>query len=110
MPLAEWQLKKLENWLSTRHLWPRHCPVCRRGKWYAGDIILAPGSTGNGFSLAGPSVPMVQMVCDHCAYVLLFAAVPMGLIKPVTYTLEYGKNQEAAQGNGQQHEESVYEP
>jgi len=110
MLLAEWQSKKLQKWLSTRHLWPRHCPVCRRGKWRAGEIMLSPNSTGNGFSQGGLSAPMVQVVCDHCAYVLLFAAVPIGLVKPVTNAVECGPNHEATQVGGPRHERPAVEP
>ena len=110
MLLAEWQSKRLQDWLSTRHLWPRHCPVCKRGKWHAGEIILSPISTGNGFSPGGSNAPMVQMVCDHCAYVLLFAAVPIGLVKRVTDAVECGQNHEATQVSGQRPEKPAYEP
>jgi len=79
MPLDEQQLDKLRNWLDTRHMWSRGCPICGRDKWRAGEIILCPISTGSGFIPGGSHAPMVQIVCDHCAYVLLLAAVPMGL-------------------------------
>lgn len=110
MRLTEWQSDRLQKWLSTRHLSLRDCPVCKRGKWRAGELILSPISSGNGFNQGGLNAPMVQMVCDHCAYVLLFAAVPIGLIKPVTVAVECGENHEAIRVSGQRYEKPAFEP
>jgi len=45
------------------------------GEIVAGNTIGPGGST----SVGGQIAPMLQVVCGSCAYVHLFAAVPMGL-------------------------------
>lgn len=80
MLLNSRQKEKVLNWFATKHL-NTNCPCCGSDKWSVGDIIGATVHTSKGISLGGESIPMLQIVCSTCAYVNLFAAVPMGLFE-----------------------------
>ena len=79
MSLSSDQLEKLQKWMNNKGLNPT-CPVCNENKWSTGDVISAPVFDKGGFQIGGPTVPMVQLICNNCAYVRLFAAVPIGLV------------------------------
>jgi len=53
------------------------CPACGFNDWQPGEIITAPRRVQGSPDLAGPSMPMIQLVCKHCANTRLFAAVPI---------------------------------
>lgn len=80
MPIDQEQLNKLQSWLNSKGVNP-NCPACGHSKWTVGDVIAAPVFAGGGFNIGGPTVPMVQVICNNCAYVRLFAAVPAGVVK-----------------------------
>jgi hypothetical protein len=48
--------------------------MCGHGQWEAGEII-----SGNDVSGQGSVLPMVQVICQNCSYVMMFAAMPIGL-------------------------------
>lgn len=80
MPLTSEQQSKLQSWMLTKQVKPA-CPACgRTGQWQAGEIVSPPTWSQGGMSIGGPTVPTVQLVCNHCAYVMHFAAVPIGLV------------------------------
>lgn len=80
MPIDQEQLGKLQAWVNSKGVNPA-CPACGHRQWTVGDIIAAPVFAEGGFNIGGPTVPMVQVICNNCAYVRLFAAVPAGLVK-----------------------------
>jgi hypothetical protein len=49
--------------------------MCGSGKWEAGEMVSGTDVSGQGNVL-----PMVQVVCGNCGYVMTFAAMPMGLV------------------------------
>ena len=71
---------KLTNWINSHGI-SSDCPACGKNNWAAGQIISAPTMAGGGMQIGGPTVPMVQLICGACAYVMLYAAVPIGLAK-----------------------------
>jgi hypothetical protein len=75
MPLSPEQLQQLDYWMS-QHRMNGACPACgSRSKPLPGDLIASPiYSPGGGFSIGGPTIPMVQMACVDCNYIMLFAA------------------------------------
>jgi predicted nucleic-acid-binding Zn-ribbon protein len=84
MSLNDQQQQKAKSWLSGHaRLFPNahECPYCGQTAWTTGDIISAPSLQNGGIVLDGRSVPMLQVVCTNCAYVRLFAAVPMGILE-----------------------------
>jgi len=82
MSLNQEQTRKLEKWLNSKRAFgSENCPICGYNDWKPGDIVVAPVRSGGGTRLGGPTVPMVQLICGNCAYVLLFAAVPIGIVE-----------------------------
>ena len=73
------QKTKFEQWLSARDIRPE-CIACGAVAWTPGDIIAGVVQNDGNMTIGGPSVPMAQLVCGNCAAILLFAAVPIGLL------------------------------
>jgi len=73
MMLSHEQVHKLEQWWDSRGV-DRKCSMCGNGQWEAGEIISGTDVSGQGNVL-----PMVQVVCQNCRYVMMFAAMPIGL-------------------------------
>jgi predicted nucleic-acid-binding Zn-ribbon protein len=80
MPISENQLRKLNSWLKSKNV-SMICPSCGHNEWSAADVVVAPVFAA-GMVIGGPTVPMVQLICKNCAYVKLYAAVPIGLLEP----------------------------
>lgn len=75
MPMTETQEKRLVDWCQTRGICAR-CPMCGNNDWSTGEIIAPPaGGAAEFFDAEGAA--MIQIVCDHCKLVLLFAASPV---------------------------------
>lgn len=74
MPLSQEQAHKLQQWLDSRGV-SRNCPMCSSNQWETGEIV-----SGTSVGDTGSAVPMVQVVCGNCGYVMLFAAMPIGLV------------------------------
>ena len=74
MPLSPEQKNQLDYWMSQHRMNPT-CPACGGRNWIPGEIIASPLYTqGGGFSIGGPTIPMVQLACNDCNHIMLFAA------------------------------------
>ena len=73
MPLTREQAYKLQQWLNSRGV-NLDCPMCGSAQWETGEIV-----SGTSIEDTRNAVPMVQVVCVNCGYVMLFAALPIGL-------------------------------
>jgi predicted nucleic-acid-binding Zn-ribbon protein len=62
------QAHKLEQWLDSRGV-SRNYPMCASNQWETGEIVSGTSVDGSGNVL-----PMAQMVCQNCGYVMFFAA------------------------------------
>jgi hypothetical protein len=51
--------------------------MCGSGQWEAGEIM---SGTSVDVDSAGNVLPMAQLVCGNCGYVMMFAAMPIGLV------------------------------
>lgn len=67
-------------WLNDKSF--RHeCPVCNQNHWSIGEhLINAMPFTGTNLIIGGPSYPMMFVVCNNCAHVRHFMAIPVGLM------------------------------
>ena len=74
MPLTNEQAYKLQQWLNSRGV-NLNCHMCGSAQWETGEII-----SGARMDDSGNVVSMVQVICGNCGYVMLFAAVPIGLV------------------------------
>jgi hypothetical protein len=78
MPLSQEQQTTFDRWLGNKRIAPR-CPACGHAdSLVSGEIIAATLQTTSG-ELAGSTFPVVQRVCTNCAYLMMFAARPVGL-------------------------------
>ena len=75
MPLTEVQERRLVQWCTTRGI-RATCPMCGNNDWNAGEIVAPPGGEA-AQSFDEEAAAMVQIVCDHCRLVMLFAASPI---------------------------------
>ncbi len=50
--------------------------MCTNGQWETGEIVSGTSVDGSGNVL-----PIAQLVCQNCGYVMSFAAMSIGLIK-----------------------------
>jgi predicted nucleic-acid-binding Zn-ribbon protein len=73
------QLNIFLAWLNAK-VDPR-CPACGKNHWSVGNVIASHVLVEGKIDLEGPmSVsPMVQVICENCAYVRLFSATKLGL-------------------------------
>ncbi len=74
--MTDEQIKRFQNWLKNLK---SQCPLCGENKWTPGEIVMPQNFDLPGAPKSLP-VPMVQLVCCRCAYVIHFAANPIGLL------------------------------
>ena len=70
------QSKRFQNWLGKLNA---KCPLCGENKWVPGEIVMPVTYTMPGEGRATP-IPEVQLICARCAYVIHFAAMPIGIL------------------------------
>ena len=70
------QIRRFKNWLSKMSI---KCPICGENKWTPGEILMSPTFALKGEKQPLP-VPEVQLICGRCAYVVHFAAMPIGIV------------------------------
>jgi len=75
MPLTQQQEKRLVDW-CTGHGIRARCPMCGSNDWSAGELISPPAAEAAEF-FDEEAAAMIQIVCDHCRLVMLFAAAPV---------------------------------
>ena len=75
MPLTEVQERRLVDWCTARGI-RATCPMCGNNNWSTGEIVAPPGSEA-AQAFDEEAAAMVQIVCDHCRLVMLFAASPV---------------------------------
>ena len=79
MALDATQQQRFQAWLRT-HQVQLTCPACGTANQWAGSaVVTAPRMEADGTHLDDRVVPMIQVTCQHCAYILLFSGLPMGL-------------------------------
>jgi len=78
MPLDKTQKQKLRAWMRSRGIRPA-CVSCGAEEWGAGEIVSAPILDHQGTPVGEMHVPMVQLVCTNCGYIMMYSAVTIGL-------------------------------
>jgi predicted RNA-binding Zn-ribbon protein involved in translation (DUF1610 family) len=79
MPLDPTQQQKLTGWMAQKGVRPE-CPACGAAAgWAPGDIVAEMQIKPSGLHIGEPVTPLVQVVCNNCGHVMLFAAEPIGL-------------------------------
>ena len=78
MPISKNQLQAIQQ-----HIGPKgcNCGACGSRGFQTTGIISAPAWNNGTTVLGGQTVPMVQLVCNNCGAVSLFAAMSIpGLV------------------------------
>ena len=75
MPLTEAQERKLVDWCTGHGICAR-CPMCGNNDWSTGELISPPPAQA-AECYDEEAASMIQIVCDHCRLVMLFAAAPV---------------------------------
>jgi hypothetical protein len=79
MALDSIQHQKLTDWMARKGVRPE-CPACGSAAgWTPGDIVAEMRMRPGGLHIGEPVMALVQVVCNNCAHVRLFAAEPAGL-------------------------------
>lgn len=80
MPLTQEQIQKFNDWQRAKGVKPG-CPACGHADWAFGNILAnAHVFVPEGIEPNSITVPTIQVVCNHCAYVMSFAAAQIGLL------------------------------
>jgi hypothetical protein len=84
MPNADGKLTPAE--IETFRLWlnqkqrNHNCEVCGENNWGLGEHLLhGQIFTGGGLVVGGTTYPQAFIVCNNCAHIRLFMAVPIGI-------------------------------
>lgn len=80
--LSKKQRDKFIDWLKTKGPQGK-CTVCGSNSWTIGNHLLSGmivSDTGE-LSIGGTIYPAAFVVCNKCAYVRQFMAVPIGLVE-----------------------------
>lgn len=79
MPLDQSDIDKVQAHMQRMGV-RGQCPACgASGNWTIGELVASPSYVEGGMAIGGPVVPMVQVICSRCGYVMHFAAKLMGL-------------------------------
>jgi predicted nucleic-acid-binding Zn-ribbon protein len=83
MHLNQRQLEEFTQWmLDKKANTDALCPICGTTSWSTGEIVIAETFVDKQMELGKtqmPVSPMLQVICDNCAYVRLFSTIRMGL-------------------------------
>lgn len=80
--LSEEQQEKFVEWLKSKGPHPLgECSVCGTNSWTIGTHLLSGTIVSDaGVSVLDQHYPMAYIVCNNCAHVRQFMAVPIGLV------------------------------
>ena len=76
MPVPETQEKQLVDWCCG-HAVSARCPLCGKNDWTVGELFTVDPAAGLAQETDGEGTSMIQIICDHCKLILLFAAPPI---------------------------------
>ncbi len=80
MPLEQDQIAKVQQHRENVGA-QKECPSCGVNKWSVGELVGTPRFTpGGGTLMGGSTVPMVQVICTRCGYIMHYSAKIIGLV------------------------------
>jgi hypothetical protein len=84
MSVTEYNRVALE-WINSHGLTPRPCPLCgTNAGWQLLPPTEAPIRPGDvEGQLPGKAIPLVPLMCNHCAHVMFLSAIAVGVVTPV---------------------------
>jgi hypothetical protein len=59
----------------------RACPLCANNGWTLGEELVTASTTSlaGGMVIGGPTIPMIQLVCNRCGFVSHHAVGVLGI-------------------------------
>jgi hypothetical protein len=66
----------IAEWIKLKNISP-FCPLCSNNSIELGDTIVSPIMDSDGIPFTGGGRPMIQLFCDNCYHVTLFASEPI---------------------------------
>lgn len=68
--------------INTYWTGSRACPICESQDWVVmNKIWQLLEFRGGGINLAGPTQPLISVMCNVCGYTLMFNAIAVGAVK-----------------------------
>lgn len=66
----------ITKWFTHKEI-STMCPICSCNSFTIGEIIISPIFDSDNTTFTEGGRPMLQLFCDNCYYVILFAAKPI---------------------------------
>jgi hypothetical protein len=72
--------QKIKDWWGLHWKGPLVCPVCQESNWQTGDYVVYAARFSDDLPGEAPTIPLITISCTTCAHVLMFGAVPIGIL------------------------------
>ena len=80
MPFSQTDMQKVQRHMLITGF-RVDCQACGANNWSFDEVVAVPGFSASGaIVVSGPTMPMLQVVCMRCGYVMHFAAKLIGLV------------------------------
>ena len=83
MPIDPADGQKVLQWLRSKGLAQRPCPVCGGKGWDVGEVVRMSAFHRDPEG-SRRRLPVVSVSCRDCAHMLLFLATPIGIELPAS--------------------------
>lgn len=80
MSITADQRKQIQFWIQGKGL-SETCLACntKASRTVEDEIVVSPIESTGGMILSDKTVPMVQVICSNCGYVMHFSAAVIGI-------------------------------
>ncbi len=83
LPLSENQQSKLLEFLNSKWVGERNCPICNENNWNLHPEMYELRTFNKGkMVLGGPLVPLVILECKNCGNTFSINAIKAGIVPP----------------------------
>lgn len=80
--MKEADRKKLLEFLDTNWPEPKKCPICQNDDWFVHASLWEMREfTGGALPVTGRVLPVIALECKKCGHLVLFNAIPAGLVQ-----------------------------
>ncbi|NBO53119.1 MAG: hypothetical protein EBU84_00680 [Actinobacteria bacterium] len=85
MTLTDSQRKLLIKKIHEVWTGDRPCPICSKvTSWGISNISQMTEYNGGNYCPGALVCPLIRVTCDRCGYTILFSAIALGVVDPVT--------------------------
>jgi hypothetical protein len=78
MPISEAQKHQVKSWMQDKRV-SDTCSACSAAAGWSVSEIVAVSTYRGPTSIGGSNVPMVQVVCSNCGYVMHLSTLAIGI-------------------------------